>query len=305
MPPVGLNLRRPGRHIEQWHVAVPPYRSFIEFGDRSYPGLMHPATIKLTVNGPAIDLLLGAWSLGSTIDVSLPGFMESRGLVDSIKTNESIDGCRIADVVLRLTGAPKNYMAEAQERADLLAYTHDLSNVKTRTFLGVDYGTAPGRTVITSLPTPPAGTIAQHIYGVPVLQSALDKMREHVRVSTQLAVQRAAEDMMIVGHPNCRCAPVGITAKEKPVRIRNKFYVAAPSVTTHSEQDQDNIEKNVHLSTSPNDRSGKWTRKDLAAAIEHAQTMLEADPSKDHVAIVKIVKLVRRPKPKFIVEDVK
>lgn len=93
--------------------------------------------------------------------------------------------------------------------------------------------------------------------------------------------------------------------KERPVKIRNRFYIASPAVTTHSEQGQDNTVDKVHLSTSPLDHSGKWTRKDLKDTIAHAETMLAANAKLEHVAIVKIVKIVRRPKPKFIVEDVK
>lgn len=152
-------------------------------------------------------------------------------------------------------------------------------------------------------------------------------------------LKQLTADDFVPHHPNCRCVvspimgirrkgdisfPINFDGKpltdaltelsnklgyhitkENRMKVRNKFYVAAPSVTTESEQAQDNIEKNVHLATSPNDRSGKWTRKDLAAAIAHAQQVLEADPTKDHVAVVKIVKIVRRPKPKYIVEDVK
>lgn len=89
------------------------------------------------------------------------------------------------------------------------------------------------------------------------------------------------------------------------MKVRNRFYVAATTVTLESEQAQPNVEGQIKLSVSPTDRSGKWTRNTLAAAIEHGEALLAADASKDHVAIVKIVKIVRRPKPKFIVEDVK
>lgn len=109
--------------------------------------------------------------------------------------------------------------------------------------------------------------------------------------------------VLIADHPNCRCATV--TVKEKLMKVRNRFYVAAPSVTTSSEQAQDNLEGKVRLSVSPNDRNGKWTRKTLAAAISHAETMLEQDPSKDHIAIVQIVRVVRRKKAPVVVEVVK
>lgn len=123
---------------------------------------------------------------------------------------------------------------------------------------------------------------------------------------------------------NCRCI-VGVDwasdafKKERPVKIRNRFYLAAPHVTSASEQAQDNTPDKVALST-PIVRSsgesfggrqtgrhnpGKWTRKDLKAAIAHAEEVLAAQPERDHVAVVRIVKIVRRPKPKFVVEDVK
>lgn len=89
------------------------------------------------------------------------------------------------------------------------------------------------------------------------------------------------------------------------MKIRNRFYVAAPSVTTEREQAQDNTEKNVHLAVSSGDRSGKWTRKDLKAAIAHAEQILELEPSKDHVAVVQIVRVVRRKKAPVVVEVVK
>lgn len=90
------------------------------------------------------------------------------------------------------------------------------------------------------------------------------------------------------------------------MKIRNKFYVAAPSVTTPREQDQDNIDP-AQQSIRPSDASmGKqWTRKDLKAAVEHATALLEADPKLEHVAISRIVTLVRRKKAPVVVEQVK
>ncbi len=88
------------------------------------------------------------------------------------------------------------------------------------------------------------------------------------------------------------------------MKVRNKFYVAAPTVTSHSEQNQINDPKHVRLSMSPLDRGGKWTRKDLASAVEHARRILNDDPNKDHVAVVQIVKIVRRQVAPVIVENV-
>lgn len=107
-------------------------------------------------------------------------------------------------------------------------------------------------------------------------------------------------------------------------KIRNKYYVASPSVLTIAEQMQDNVPgkmntgigsaAEIKLHEPSKDESmrrnfggrsdGLWTRKSLEDAVAHGESMLVADPTLEHVAIVKIVKLVRRPKPKFIVENV-
>lgn len=93
--------------------------------------------------------------------------------------------------------------------------------------------------------------------------------------------------------------------KEKTMKkVRNKFYVAAPNVTTNSEQDQIN-DDTVRLSTDSGDRNGKWTRPTLPAAIAHAETILEKEPNRDHVAIVQIVRIVRRKKLPAVVEVVR
>jgi hypothetical protein len=78
------------------------------------------------------------------------------------------------------------------------------------------------------------------------------------------------------------------------VKIRNRFYVAAPAVTTHTEQDQANTE-----------RSARWTHPTLKAALAHAETILEENPNKDHVAVVQIVRVVRRKKAPVVVEVVR
>lgn len=93
--------------------------------------------------------------------------------------------------------------------------------------------------------------------------------------------------------------------KEEPVKIRNKFYVAAPSVTNHSEQDQNNVAPAVRLARSNHDPSSKWTRHTLKDAITHAEQMLEDNPKMEHVAVVQIVRMVRRKKQPVIVETVR
>lgn len=102
--------------------------------------------------------------------------------------------------------------------------------------------------------------------------------------------------------------------KKKPVKIRNKYYVAAAHVTSDGEQAQDNTAKNVALSVprvnpphtggSAAHHEGKWTRRDLKDAIKHAEQILEAQPNRDHVTIVKIVRVVRRKKAPVVVEVV-
>lgn len=87
-------------------------------------------------------------------------------------------------------------------------------------------------------------------------------------------------------------------------KIRNKFYVAAKSVTTPYEQDQANV-KGVSLSVTPHDGSGRWTRNTLQDAVRHAEEVLAKASDLDFVTVVKIVKIVRRVKPKFVIEDVK
>lgn len=124
-------------------------------------------------------------------------------------------------------------------------------------------------------------------------------------------------------HPNCRClvpddgfihgirrkGPVSFTVnferKEKqPVKIRNRFYVASPSVTKDLEQAQDNLPDQTDLATH-HQGAGKWTRKKLADVVAQAEVILAQDPQKDHVAIVQIVRVVRRKVAPIIVEVVR
>lgn len=95
--------------------------------------------------------------------------------------------------------------------------------------------------------------------------------------------------------------------KEKPMKkVRNPYYVAAPSVTTAREQDDVNDPKQgVQLSVSTGDRTGRWTRPTVEAAVEHATQLLDQNPTLEHVAIVKIVRVVRRKKTPVTVEVVK
>lgn len=117
-------------------------------------------------------------------------------------------------------------------------------------------------------------------------------------------VQKSIEETFLY-HPNCRCVTPAIP-KETLVKVRNRFYVAAPSVTTASEQDQVNTSDKVHLMTQPNEpQSGKWTRHTLKDALAQAEKILEANPKQDHVAIVQIVRIVRRKKQPLVVETIR
>lgn len=100
--------------------------------------------------------------------------------------------------------------------------------------------------------------------------------------------------------------PAPAIPKETLVKVRNRFYVAAPSVTTAAEQDYVNTENLVSLQTLPNEPgNGKWTRHLLKDTIEQAEKILEANPKQDHVAIVQIVRIVRRKKMPLVVETVR
>jgi hypothetical protein len=94
---------------------------------------------------------------------------------------------------------------------------------------------------------------------------------------------------------------VPFTKKEEPVlkKVRNKFYVAADSVTRHSEQGQDNA-----YAAGQTSGARPWTKKSLDDAIKQAGDILEAEPSRDHVAIVRIIRIVRRKKSPLVVEKV-
>lgn len=99
--------------------------------------------------------------------------------------------------------------------------------------------------------------------------------------------------------------PFGIfpAMKEQPVKIRNKYYVAADKVTAPFEQGQDNVAPGVTLAHPKNySTSAHWTRKDLKGAIDHAKQILENNPNQEHVAIVKIIRVVRREKTPLVVE---
>lgn len=81
-----------------------------------------------------------------------------------------------------------------------------------------------------------------------------------------------------------------------PKKIVNKFYVAHPKVTAENEQ--------LMPRSASHHQPACWTVQSEDEAVRHAEMILEQNPSKDHCAIVRIVRIVRRPKPKFISEKV-
>jgi hypothetical protein len=250
---------------------VPGYRNHIEFGDVSYPGIFRPGPIKVTMNaqGSHVRTLMEAWQKGTELMLKLQG-VRVRAFVTELHPRASIDGLDTVDVVFRPTGKPIYGKSFTESIIEKIA---DAVKIDAQTLMADAKSRVPIYT----------GSLAQ-------------------------SIGRMERDF-IHGHPNCRCVPVGITnttRQEKLMKVRNRFYVAAPSVTTESEQAQDNIPgKGVRLSVSPNDRGGRWTRKNLADAIKHAEEVLDQDPNKDHVAIVRIVRVVRRKKAPVVVEVIK
>lgn len=114
-----------------------------------------------------------------------------------------------------------------------------------------------------------------------------------------------APDQIIIDDPH---APLDanwtlVVKEKKPMKVRNKFYVAAANVTSFAEQDAE--DRPLNISGSSQVGYGRWTKPTLALAIAHAETILEKDPTKDHVAIAQIVRVVRREKQPFVVETVK
>lgn len=90
------------------------------------------------------------------------------------------------------------------------------------------------------------------------------------------------------------------TVNKRLKKVVNPYYCAHPNVLADKEQgDQRN-----ELAVGPNDR-GAWTRPSLKDALDHAQQQLDNDPSLEQVAVVRIVKLVRRKRLPHTIEDVR
>ena len=82
-------------------------------------------------------------------------------------------------------------------------------------------------------------------------------------------------------------------------KIKNKFYVGHPKVSSDFEQANDNPPASSLMPTI------RWTRKTLADAVAHAGQILEANPGQDHCVVVQIVRIVRRKKAPVITEVVR
>jgi len=93
-------------------------------------------------------------------------------------------------------------------------------------------------------------------------------------------------------------------SRNKLTKVRNRFYVASPNVTRDAEQHQLNVPGAVPLA-SDHHSSGRWTRPTLEAALNHAREILDTDPNLDHVAVVQIVRVVRRQEMPVTIEVVK
>lgn len=105
--------------------------------------------------------------------------------------------------------------------------------------------------------------------------------------------------------------PVVQLAKEekkmRKTKVLNRFYVASDKMISEAEQGTVNTgEQRVsHDGYNDRPRHTRWAKRDLAQAIDHARQILDNDPSKHEVAIVRIVKMVRRKATPVIVEDVR
>jgi hypothetical protein len=85
--------------------------------------------------------------------------------------------------------------------------------------------------------------------------------------------------------------------KKTALKIRNKFYIGHPKITSEAEQGQMN---DPAMASQP----VRWTRATLEDAIKHAELRLEANPKEDHCVIVQVIRIVRRKRAPVIVEKV-
>lgn len=112
-------------------------------------------------------------------------------------------------------------------------------------------------------------------------------------------------------HPNCRCNTSLLPVKEAPMmkrtKVLNRFYVASDKMMSQAEQGTVNEgpQRAKDIFGADTRRHARWAKRDLKTAIDHAREILEQDPNRQEVAVVRIVKVVRRKPMPIIVEDVK
>lgn len=265
---------------------APPTQNYIEYRDlngelNAVPGLkrLGNITLEFNWNSDTVDYIRNSWFNGRPVRIS-HNDIDYRGYVTGIKLTDSIDGLRTVTATIQPTGAPQSNAVTArhlQQAADRV-----LQQAKNR---------------------------------VPLDTGAL---RRSFHPSSSIGFLVASGWLSFDPHPHCRSIvsvdwaagadalanQLAIRRENTKVKIINKFYVASPNVTTPAEQKQLNTPENVALAVTSH-HAGRWTRPTLNAALEHAKSMLENDPNLEHVAIVKIVKLVRRKAQPLIVEDVK
>lgn len=93
------------------------------------------------------------------------------------------------------------------------------------------------------------------------------------------------------------------------MKIKNRFYLGAPSMFSKFEQDASNTgqtERPLQLALDgfvPG-KSGRWTRPTLAAAVQHAENILNENTELESVVIVQAVRIVRRKRSPIVVEKV-
>lgn len=85
------------------------------------------------------------------------------------------------------------------------------------------------------------------------------------------------------------------------MKINNRFYVAAQRMLTALEQSS--ARKTRAIMGGP--QNFPWSVSTLEGATDHAKELLTADPNLEQVAIVKIIRVVRRETPPIVVEDLR
>jgi hypothetical protein len=283
------------RNLRDLQIKEPAYTARFEYEMRdgtkhSAPGLTHPAILSFKVELTSLlhDVVRDAFQLGHRLTIEdMPGRMSVEGFVVELRPNF---GGFMLDVVFKCTGAPKVNLETDYDRAMQEAKFFATRNA------------------------PMLRDDARRMF---TLDPLLSQVTSAYARQAQEEHERALKMMLPPEHPMCRATLEELKGygpdfvitddpmkKEPPVKIRNKYYVASPSVTTAREQGQDNKAPAVSLATHHvgAESGGRWTRKDLADCITQATEQLEKNPGLEHVAIVRIVRVVRRKKQPVVVE---